>query len=229
MRLLTLRAPQAETLWDEVLPIEAKELPDDLYIREWANKYKDEGLVVIGVHAPEFPFERSVDTVRGVTKNRGIHYPVVIDNNHAVWRAFNNMYWPALYLADTDGSIRYHHFGEDGYEESERTIQELLVEAGRWSDDTALVSVLGFGDEAPPDWRALKSPETYVGYERAESFASPGGAVLNERRGYTAPRDLRLNQWALAGEWTMERGRALCHTKLAERSPSASTRATFTS
>ena len=144
MRLLTLRAPQAETLWDEVLPIEAKELPDDLYIREWANKYKDEGLVVIGVHAPEFPFERSVDTVRGVTKNRGIHYPVVIDNNHAVWRAFSNMYWPAPYLADTDGAIRYHHFGEEGYEESERTIQELLVEAGRWSDDSALVSVLGF-------------------------------------------------------------------------------------
>lgn len=98
MRLLTLRAPQAETLWDEVLPIEAKELPDDLYIREWANKYKDEGLVVIGVHAPEFPFERSVDTVRGVTKNRGIHYPVVIDNNHAVWRGFNNMYWPGPVL-----------------------------------------------------------------------------------------------------------------------------------
>jgi thiol-disulfide isomerase/thioredoxin len=181
------------------------------YIREWANKYKDEGLVVIGVHAPEFPFERSVDKVRGVTMNRGIDYPVVIDNDHAVWRALNNMYWPALYLADADGSIRFHHFGEEGYEESERAIQQLLVEAGRGKVDTDLVSVLGFGDEAPPDWGALRSPETYVGYERAENFASPGGAVWNERHGYTAPRDLRLNQWALAGDWTMERGRAVLH------------------
>ena len=181
------------------------------YIREWASKYKDEGLVVIGVHAPEFPFERSVDTVRGVTKNRGIDYPVVIDNDHAVWRAFNNMYWPALYLADADGSIRYQHFGEEAYEESERAIQQLLVEAGRGNVDTAIVSVLGFGDEASPDWSALKSPETYLGYERAERFASPGGAVLNERRGYTAPQDLRLNQWALAGDWTMKRGRAVLH------------------
>ena len=181
------------------------------YLREWVIKYKDDGLVVIGVHTPEFPFERNADNVQRIIEDRGIDYPVATDNDHAVWRVFSNMYWPALYLADADGSIRYHHFGEDRYEQSERAIQQLLVEAGRWNVDTDLVSVVGFGDEAPPDWSAMRSPETYVGYERAESFASPGGAVMNERHGYTAPRDLRLNQWALSGDWTMERGRAVLH------------------
>jgi thiol-disulfide isomerase/thioredoxin len=176
------------------------------YVRAWAEKYRAHGLVVVGVHTPEFGFEHDVDSVRAVTRHRGIEYPVATDNEYAVWAAFNNRYWPALYCVDANGAIRYHHFGEGEYERSERVIQDLLVEAGARDIDTGLVSVDGVGDEAAADWSELASPETYVGYERIENFASPGGAALDERRAYTVPSRLILNHWALSGEWTVERG-----------------------
>jgi thiol-disulfide isomerase/thioredoxin len=174
------------------------------HIRAWASKYRDQGLVVIGVHTPEFSFERDVESIRRETKARGIDYPVAIDSDYALWRAFDNRYWPALYFADAEGVIRHHHFGEEAYEQSERVLQQLLTEAGADGVDDGLVAVDGQGAEAPADWDALRSPETYVGYERTENFASDGGAVLDERRTYTAPAQLRLGQWALEGDWTME-------------------------
>jgi thiol-disulfide isomerase/thioredoxin len=179
------------------------------YIRAWAQKYRDHGLIVIGVHTPEFAFERNVENVVEVMKDRGIDYPVAIDNDYAVWRAFNNRYWPALYFADAQGSVRHHHFGEGQYEQSERVIQQLLAEGGAGAVDDDLVSVSGSGTEAAADWSALQSPETYVGYERTENFASPGGASLDERRTYAVPARLRLNQWALSGDWTIGQGAAL--------------------
>ena len=173
------------------------------YVRAWADKYKDQGLVVIGVHAPEFGFEKDVDNVRRAAKDMRIDYPVAIDNDHAIWRAFNNEYWPALYFVDAQGHIRHHQFGEGDYEQSERIIQQLLAEAGIGGIDHELVSVDARGAEAAADWGSLKSPENYVGHERTENFASPGGAALDKRRVYAAPAQLRLNQWALSGDWTV--------------------------
>jgi thiol-disulfide isomerase/thioredoxin len=175
------------------------------YVRAWAAKYKNRGLVVIGVHAPEFAFEKDIDRVRRAVKDVSIDYPVAIDNDHAIWRAFNNQYWPALYLVDAKGSIRHHHFGEGEYERSEMIIQQLLAEAGIGGIAHDLVSVDARGAEAAADWASLKSPENYVGYERTAHFASPGGAVLGKRRVYAVPARLRLNQWALSGDWTMEK------------------------
>jgi thiol-disulfide isomerase/thioredoxin len=175
------------------------------YVRAWAEKYKDRGLVVIGVHSPEFSFEKNVDNVRRAAKEMKVDYPVAIDSEHAIWRAFNNAYWPALYFVDTKGQVRHHHFGEGEYEQSEKMIQRLLAEAGVGGIGHELVSVDGRGAEAAADWTSLKSPENYVGYERTENFASPGGAVLDKRRVYVAPAQLRLNQWALSGDWTMGR------------------------
>src|SRR5262249_55513216 len=129
--------------------------------------------------------------------------PVAIDNDFAVWRAFHNQYWPALYIVDAQGRIRHYQFGEGGYEESERVIQKLLDEAGHGSADTSLTSVKGQGPEAPADWGSLASPETYLGTAHAESFASPGGAVRNERHVYAFPERLKRNEWALSGDWTM--------------------------
>jgi thiol-disulfide isomerase/thioredoxin len=168
------------------------------YIRAWAEKYKEHGLVTIGVHTPEFSFEHEVDNVRWATQDMSVEYPVAIDSDYAVWSAFDNHYWPALYFVDAEGQIRHHHFGEGAYEQSEAMIQQLL------GDDSGLVSVAGRGAEAAADWTSLKSPENYLGHDRTENFASPGGAVLNERRVYAAPARLKLNQWALSGEWTME-------------------------
>jgi thiol-disulfide isomerase/thioredoxin len=176
------------------------------YIRAWADRYRADGLVVIGVHTPEFGFEHDVDSVRAVIANRGIDYPVVVDNDYAVWTAFGNHYWPALYFVDAEGAIRHHHFGEGEYARSERVIQELLAEAGARDVDRRAVTVEGTGDEAEADWGALGSPETYLGYERTDNFASPGRAALNEPRAYAVPEELHLNQWALSGTWTLEAG-----------------------
>jgi len=173
------------------------------YLRAWADKYKDRGLVVIGVHTPEFSFEKELDNVRRETTALGIHYPVAVDSDYAIWRAFRNQYWPALYIADAQGRIRHHQFGEGGYQQSERTIQQLLTEAGRTDVSRELVSVDTQGVDKAADWANVKSPETYVGYERAESFASPGNAVADRTHAYTAPTRLALNEWALVGNWTI--------------------------
>jgi thiol-disulfide isomerase/thioredoxin len=175
------------------------------YVRAWAERYNDQGLVTIGVHTPEFSFERDVDNVRRAVSQMQIDYPIAIDSDYAVWQAFDNAYWPALYFVDAEGHIRHHHFGEGAYEESEMVIQRLLGEAGYTGVGHDLVSVDASGIEAAADWGSLKSPENYVGYERTENFASPEGAVPNEGRVYTAPEGLRLNHWALSGDWTMGR------------------------
>jgi thiol-disulfide isomerase/thioredoxin len=175
------------------------------YIRAWAEKYKEHGLIVIGAHTPEFPFEHDPENVRRMVKKLGVDYPVAVDSDYAIWDAFANRYWPALYLVDKEGGIRYEHFGEGRYEESEEAIQELLgVE-----DD--LVSIVGTGLEAPADWDDLESPETYLGYGQGERFASPGGGAANEPRAYVLSERLRLNQWALAGEWTIQQHAAVLH------------------
>ena len=172
------------------------------YIRAWAQKYRD-GLVLIGVHTPEFAFERNVDNVRLAVKQMRIEYPVVIDNDYSIWRAFNNQYWPALYFIDPRGRVRQHHFGEGEYEQSEKTIQQLLTEAGVAGVGGGSVSVDAKGLEVAADWGNLKSPENYVGHERTENFVSTGGVERDRRRVYAVPARLALNQWALAGEWTI--------------------------
>jgi thiol-disulfide isomerase/thioredoxin len=174
------------------------------YVRAWAEKYKERGLVVIGVHAPEFTFEKDVENVRRAVKDRRLAYPIAIDSDHAIWRAFKNEYWPALYLVDVKGRIRYHKFGEGDYDQSEVMIQQLLTGGGFGGIGPGLVSVDARGIEAPADWASLKSPENYLGYARTENFASPGGAAFGKRRTYAAPARLRLNHWALSGDWTVE-------------------------
>ena len=174
------------------------------YVRAWAAKYADHGLVVIGVHTPEFSFEHDPDNVRQATQDLGITYPVALDSDYAVWRAFANHYWPALYFVDAGGHIRHHHFGEGEYEQSEMVIQHLLAEAGAGDVGQELVSVEAPGVEAPADWATLRSPENYTGYERTENFASPGGVLPGQPHSYTAPAQLRFNQWALSGDWTVE-------------------------
>jgi thiol-disulfide isomerase/thioredoxin len=175
------------------------------YVRAWAEKYKDRGLVVIGIHSPEFEFEKNVDNVRWAAQDMRVDYPIAIDSDHAVWRTFNNQYWPALYFVDAQGHIRHHQFGEGDYEQSERIIQQLLSEAGMRGIGQELVSVDARGAEAAADWGSLKSPENYLGYERTENFASPGGAVLDKQRIYAIPARLRLNHWALSGDWTVQK------------------------
>jgi hypothetical protein len=160
---------------------------------------------MVGVHTPEFPFERDVDNVRRAAKEMRVEYPIALDSDYAIWRAFANRYWPAVYIADAQGRIRHHQFGEGGYAECEMVIQRLLREAGRDGIADDVVSVVGEGFEAQADWANLESPETYLGYEQARDFASPGRVKLDEARTYVAPVTLRLNQWALAGDWTIER------------------------
>jgi thiol-disulfide isomerase/thioredoxin len=181
------------------------------YVRAWAEKYKDQGLVVIGVHSPEFGFEHNLDNVRQAAKDMRIAYPIALDNDYAVWRAFDNHYWPALYFIDAKGHIRHHHFGEGDYEQSERIIQQLLSEAGARDIGPELVSVDGQGAEAAADWGSLKSPENYVGYERSENFESPGGAARDQRHVYGAPAKLKLNHWALLGDWTVGKQATVLH------------------
>jgi thiol-disulfide isomerase/thioredoxin len=173
------------------------------YLRAWAGKYAGHGLVVVGVHTPEFGFERDVDNIRRAVADMAIEYPVAIDSDYAVWTAFDNDYWPALYFADADGKIRHHQFGEGEYQRSEMIIQRLLAGAGSDGIARDLVSPDARGIEAPADWASLRTPETYTGYERAENFASPGGAVPNRPHVYAAPPALRLNHWALTGAWTV--------------------------
>jgi thiol-disulfide isomerase/thioredoxin len=175
------------------------------YIRAWAEKYEDHGLVVVGVHTPEFPFERDVDNVRQAANDLRVEYPIALDSDYAIWEAFSNQYWPAVYIADAQGQVRHHQFGEGGYEECERIIQGLLREAGGDGvpDDQVFVADDGF--EAQADWTNLESPETYLGHDQSQNFASPGGAKLDQARTYVAPERLKLNHWALAGDWTVER------------------------
>jgi len=173
------------------------------YVKAWAEKYRDQGLVVIGVHAPEFAFERNIDNVRRATKDLGVTYPVAIDNNYAIWRAFDNNYWPAHYFIDAQGRVRFHHFGEGEYEKSEAVIRQLLAEAGH-TDVTKMSMTTDHamqGVEMPADSGALQSPETYVGYARAENFASPGGAKQDQPKDYVVPTRPSLNAWGLTGNW----------------------------
>jgi cytochrome c biogenesis protein CcdA/thiol-disulfide isomerase/thioredoxin len=171
------------------------------YVRAWADKYRDQGLVVIGVHAPEFAFEKNLGNVKKAVADLKIDYPVAVDNDYAIWRAFNNQYWPAHYFIDAQGHIRHHHFGEGDYDGSERVIQQLLAEAGK-SASAGLVAVNASGVEAASDMKDVQSPETYLGYVRAENFASNGGAVPDARHLYElqAPR---LNEWGVTGDWTI--------------------------
>jgi thiol-disulfide isomerase/thioredoxin len=173
------------------------------YVRAWAEKYKDQGLVVIGVHTPEFAFERNVDNIRAAIEKLKITYPVAVDNNYEIWRAFDNEYWPAHYFIDAQGRIRFHHFGEGEYDQSERVIQELLAEAGKVPASTDLVSIRASGAEAAPDLNAVKSPETYIGYSRIENFVSPGGVVAGTSHVYSVNGPPQLNQWGLTGNWTV--------------------------
>jgi thiol-disulfide isomerase/thioredoxin len=174
------------------------------YVRSWSQQYRN-GLVVVGVHTPEFAFERDVDGVRRAVQERRIDYPVVIDNDTSIWRAFGNRAWPALYFIDAHGRVRQRYFGEGEYERSELAIQRLLTEAGVTARSDGTGSVDAGGVEAPADWRNLKSPETYLGFERTERFASPGGPEADRRHRYAIPARLALNQWALDGEWTIGR------------------------
>jgi len=176
------------------------------YVRAWAEKYEADGLVVVGVHTPEFPFEQNVDNITWAAKDMDVDYPIAIDSDYRVWRAFDNRYWPAVYIAGADGRIRHHHFGEGGYDECERVIQQLLRDAGREGVADDLVSVSPMGFEVQADWADLKTPETYVGYEQAQNFESPDGVGYDEPRTYFVPDPLRLNRWALSGDWTIERG-----------------------
>jgi thiol-disulfide isomerase/thioredoxin len=175
------------------------------YLRAWAEKYQDQGLVVVGVHTPEFPFERDVDNVRQAVQDMAVGYPVALDSDYAIWQAFANRFWPAVYIADAEGRIRHHQFGEGGYAECEMVIQRLLIESGRDSVPRHLVSVAQDGLEAQAAWASLKSPETYLGYEQARGFASHDSAALDQTHNYVAPYRLNLNHWALAGDWTLER------------------------
>ena len=175
------------------------------YLRAWTTKYKDQGLVVVGVQAPEFEFEKNLDDVRWARKSMNLDYPIAVDNDHAIWRGFNNNAWPALYCVDATGRIRHHQLGEGNYDRAELVIQQLLAEIGNSTTASGFASVDARGTEAPADWNSLRSPETYVGYERAERFASPGGAATNKSHNYAAPAQLKLNQWALSGDWTIHK------------------------
>jgi thiol-disulfide isomerase/thioredoxin len=174
------------------------------YRRAWAQKY-GQGLVVIGVHTPEFGFEKNVDNVRRAVRQMRVDYPVAIDNDYSIWRAFNNQYWPALYIIDARGRVRQHHFGEGEYEQSEMAIQRLLAEAGGGKARDGVVSVEASGFERGADSGSLRSPETYLGYERTARFVSAGDAARDRPRVYAAPGRVDLNQWALSGEWTIGR------------------------
>jgi thiol-disulfide isomerase/thioredoxin len=181
-----------------------RELP---YMKAWAGKYKDAGLVVIGVHAPEFGFEREPANVKTAVSGLNITYPIPIDSNHSTWNSFRNEYWPAGYFIDTKGRIRYHHFGEGEYDKSERVIQALLKESGATGLDESLVRIAAEGPEAPPS-NDVRSPETYVGYARTENFASPERMAHESRRIYNPPVRPGLNQWGLGGSWNVGAERA---------------------
>jgi thiol-disulfide isomerase/thioredoxin len=173
------------------------------YVRAWAERYRDSGLVLLGVHSPEFGFEHDLEKIRSNLGEMSVDYPVAVDNAFAVWRAFGNAYWPALYFVDVRGRIRHHHFGEEDYGRSERVIKQLLAEAGSDRVGDELVSVEPDGVYLPADWNTLGSPETYVGYARATGFASSGGLEPDRSHVYLEPSKLELNQWALSGDWAV--------------------------
>ncbi|NKK76518.1 cytochrome c biogenesis protein DipZ [Rhizobium leguminosarum] len=177
------------------------------YVRAWAEKYADQGLVVIGVHAPEFAFEKKIDNVKKAIGDFQIGYPVAIDNDYSIWRAFENSYWPAAYLIDAKGQIRYHHFGEGNYSRTEKAIQDLLREAGSRTTASAPVVPDAKGVEAGPDLRNIRSGETYLGYEQAANFASPEELQADTARNYTIAEP-GLNGWGLSGTWTVCRDQA---------------------
>ena len=174
-------------------------LRQEPYVRAWSRAYRQDGLVVIGVHTPEFSFEHQIDRIRQAIKDREIEYPVAVDNDYAIWNAFGNQYWPALYFIDTEGVIRDQHFGEGRYEQSERIIQRLL------GVEREVVLVEGHGIEAPADWDHLQTPESYLGYGRSERFSSAAGVAFDERRAYQLTKPLCANHWSLDGEWTIGR------------------------
>jgi thiol-disulfide isomerase/thioredoxin len=176
------------------------------YVRAWAARYQDQGLVVIGVHTPEFEFEKNVDNIRSALGMFRIDYPVAVDSNHAVWDAFRNRYWPAVYVVDAKGNIRHHQFGEGDYERTEMAIQQLLHEAGHSGAGNDAVRVDARGSEVAADWNNLGSPEAYLGGDRSQGFVSPSPAAIGKSRPYVAPRSLALNHWALSGDWTVHAG-----------------------
>jgi thiol-disulfide isomerase/thioredoxin len=183
------------------------------YVRAWAAKYKDPGLVVVGVHTPEFPFEADIDNVRRAVEDMRVWYPIALDPDYVVWRAFSNRYWPAIYLADAEGRIRHHQFGEGGYDECERGIQQLLREAGVEGVPDDLVSVAPEGFEVQADWTNLRSPESYLGYAQGRNFVSASSSALGDPSTYSIPEILMLNQWALSGDWTIESGASVLNGK----------------
>jgi thiol-disulfide isomerase/thioredoxin len=173
------------------------------YVRAWADKYKDRGLVTVGDHAPEFGFEKDIANVRQATRLYDVRYPVAPDNNFTIWNAFDNEAWPAFYLVGADGRVRQRMLGEGDYDTIELTIQRLLAEANGSSVTGDITNVVGEGVQAPPDLDDLLSPETYVGYAKAENFASPGGLIAGAAKTYSAPSSLRLNHWGLVGAWNV--------------------------
>jgi thiol-disulfide isomerase/thioredoxin len=181
------------------------------YVRAWAAKYANAGLTVVGVHTPEFGFEHNVDNVIAEARTFGVGYPVALDNDYAVWGAFDNHYWPAVYLADVDGQIRYHHFGEGEYAATEMAIQQLLLDAGADNIDQDLVMVDPHGLEVAADWRTLQSPETYTGYGQSSGFAQDDVARFDEPAAYAAPARLPLNSWGLSGTWTVAQHAAVAN------------------
>jgi len=178
----------------------------EAYVRAWAERYKNQGLVVIGVHTPEFGFEKNVDNIRPALKMFRIDYPVAVDSDYAIWNAFGNRYWPAVYVADANGKIRYHQFGEGEYERTEAVIQQLLREAGYSGMGNDAVQVDARGSEVAADWDDLRSQENYLGRDQTQGFASGGSAPIGKSRTYAAPPSLRLDQWALSGDWTVSPG-----------------------
>ena len=172
------------------------------YVKAWAEKYKDQGLVVIGVHSPEFAFEKNVDNVKKAISDLGVTYPVAVDNDYAIWRAFDNEYWPAHYFIDAKGQVRHHHFGEGDYDQSERIIQQLLAEAGKTGVSSDIVDVKATGAEAASDAANVQSPETYVGYQRSENFVDDKGTINDAAHDYVAVTP-KLNEWGLTGNWTV--------------------------
>lgn len=171
------------------------------YVEAWAKKYEDSGLVVIGVHTPELDFEKESPNVQKAVQKFGVTYPIALDSNHAIWDAFHNEYWPAHYFIDAKGKVRFEHFGEGNYDQSERWIQQLLQERNAQSMPGNIVAVRAQGIEAAADTSDIRSPETYIGYARAEHFASPGGFRQDAEKTYAAPAQPRLNEWGLAGQW----------------------------
>jgi len=171
------------------------------YIEAWAQKYKDSGLVVIGVHTPEFDFEKQLPNVQKAVQKFGVTYPIALDSNQAIWNAFHNEFWPAHYFIDATGKVRYEHFGEGNYDQSEQWIQQLLQERAAKPMPAGAVTVEAKGVEAAADMSDVRSPETYIGYARAQHFASPGGFAYSAEKLYTAPLHPSLNQWGLEGKW----------------------------